>query len=66
EKEVQFTTNEKGERVVVIREKTYHQLQKKLEKLSHIEKTMQAFREIKDMKEGKAKEKDAFDLLDEL
>jgi hypothetical protein len=66
EKQIQFTTNEEGERVVVIHEKTYHQLQRKLEKLAHMEKTMQAFQEIKDIREGKAEEKNAFDLLDEL
>lgn len=65
-KQVQFTTNEEGERVVVIHEKTYHQLQSKLEKLAHMEKTMQSFQEIKDMREGKVEEKDAFDLLNEL
>lgn len=65
-KQVQFTTNEAGERMVVMHEKTYHQLQKKLEKLKHMEKTMQSFQEIKDMREGKAEEKDAFDLLDEI
>ena len=63
---VKFSTNNEGERVVVMQEKVYQRIQKKLDKLKQLEKTMQSFQEIKDMREGRAEEKDAFDLLDEL
>ncbi|WPP53576.1 hypothetical protein [Catalinimonas niigatensis] len=63
---VEHSVNDKGEHVVVMREKTYNEIQKKLSKLEHIEKTAQAFKEIKDMKDGNLEEKDAYDFLDEL
>jgi len=63
---VKFSTNNEGERVVVMQEKVYQRIQKKLDKLKQLEKTMQSFQEIKDMRKGRAEEKDAFDLLDEL
>ncbi|MDF9800891.1 tetrahydromethanopterin S-methyltransferase subunit G [Catalinimonas alkaloidigena] len=63
---VKYSTDDKGERIVVMKEKTFHEIQKRLSKLEHMEKTAQAFKEIKDMKEGKLREKNAYDLLDEL
>jgi hypothetical protein len=63
---VEYSMNDKGERVVVMREKTFNEIQKKLSKLEHMEKTAQAFEEIREMKRGTLEEKDAFDLLDEL
>lgn len=63
---VEHQTNDKGERIVILRETTYNKIQKRLSKLEHMEKTAQAFEEIREMKKGTFAEKDAFDLLDEL